>query len=408
VTSREGGQPEADPRAVGLDETAPDRIWAEVVRQYETGLYPAISLCVRRRGRVVLDRAIGHARGNSIGDAPGTPVEQATPQTLFNLFSATKMVTAMLIHMLDERRLLHLDDPVARFLPAFQEQGKQRITLRHVLTHRAGIPNIPSEETDIALLKRPEEIVERLRNLRPTWRPGRRLAYHALTGGFVLGEVIRTVTGRDVRQFLQDEVCDRIGLRQFNYGVPAEDIPRVAVNSETGPPVRPPFATLFKNALGVDYATAVEKSNDPRFLTAIVPAGNIICAAHEGSRFMELLLRGGELDGQRIFERRTVARAIAEQSYHEVDLTLGLPFRYAMGFMLGSRYLSLFGPGTPRAFGHLGFTSVVVYADLERDVSVCFLQNGKPFLTPKLARWYQVMHTIAQVCPRDAEPFRGW
>ena len=118
-------------------------MWRACVATYRTGLYPALALCIRRRGQVVLDRSLGHVRGNAPHDPADAHRVVATPRTLFNLFSASKMVTAMLVHLCDQRGLLHLDDPVAHYLPAFGQHGKDRITLRHVLTHRAGIPNIP-------------------------------------------------------------------------------------------------------------------------------------------------------------------------------------------------------------------------------------------------------------------------
>ena len=98
---------------------------------------------MRRRGRVALDRSIGHVVGNAPGDPADAHRVVATPATLFNLFSASKMVTAMLVHLCDQRGLVHLDDPVAHYIPEFGAHGKHRITLRHVLSHRAGIPHIP-------------------------------------------------------------------------------------------------------------------------------------------------------------------------------------------------------------------------------------------------------------------------
>ncbi len=140
--------PEDDPRAGGLERADVDAMWASVVAAYRTGLYPALALCVRRRGRVVIDRSIGHVVGNAPGDAPDAYRVIATPSTMFNLFSASKMVTAMLVHLCDQRGLVHLDDPVAHYIPEFGAHGKHRITLRHVLTHRAGIPHIPPDLAD--------------------------------------------------------------------------------------------------------------------------------------------------------------------------------------------------------------------------------------------------------------------
>jgi CubicO group peptidase (beta-lactamase class C family) len=389
---------EVPAREVGLDPKDVEAIWSAAVGAYRSGLYPALALCVRRRGQVVIDRSIGHARGNAPDDAPGAHRVVASPRTLFNLFSASKAVTAMLVHLLDERRLVHLDDPVAHYLPEFARHGKHAMTLRHVLTHRAGIPQIPPELVDVDLLDRPDEILALLCEAKPRWYPGRKLAYHALTGGYVLGAVIRAVTGKDPRQLLADEILRPLGFDAFNFGVPAERLHEVAINAFTGPPLLPPLSTIIKRALSVDFRDAVRISNDPRFLRAIVPAGNIVATANEASRFMQLLLGGGQLDGVRVFEARTIVRAVAEDSYLEADLTLGLPIRYSMGFMLGGRIASLYGLDTPRAFGHLGFTNVMMWADPQRDLAVAVMTSGKPVLSPGLLRTFWLPQVIARRC----------
>lgn len=404
VTSRGD---ERDPRAVGVTADDVEAIWRAAEAAYGSGLHPAIALCVRRRGEVILDRAIGHVRGNAPNDPPDAHRVLATPASPFNLFSASKMVTAMLVHLCDERRLLHLDDPVAAYLPAFGRHAA-RMTIRHVLTHRAGIPHIPPRFADVGLLARPEEILALLASQEPLWRPGRRLAYHALTGGFVLGAIVEKVTGRSLQAVLAEEVTRPLGLGTFAYGIPAARLHEVATNAFTGPPIVPPVAQLIRRALSVDFADAVRMSNDPRFLTSVVPAGNIVATARDASRFMQLLVDGGAHQGRQLFEPRTIARAVAEQSYLEVDLTLGVPVRYSMGFMLGSRLASVYGLGTQRAFGHLGFTSVFVYADPARDAAVALLTSGKPALSPAIARTLMIMQAIARRLPRDGRgPLAG-
>lgn len=392
---------EVDPRAAGLDASAIDAIWRACLGAYRTGLYPALALCIRRRGQVVLDRSLGHVRGNAPFDPPGGPRVVASPRTLFNLFSASKMVIAMLVHACDQRGLLHLDDPIAHYLPEFAARGKGRITVRHVLTHRAGIPRIPPALVDPGLLERPDELLALLARQKPRWRAGRRLAYHALTGGFVLGAVVERVTGKPLRAVLRDEILTPLGLTDFDFGVPAARLPEVAVNAFTGPRVLPPLSLLLSRALSVDIVEAVRISNDPRFVTGVVPAGNVIATASAATRFMQLLLDSGALDGVRIFETRTIERAIAEQSYLEFDLTLGAPIRYGMGFMLGGRFASLFGVATQRAFGHVGFTNVFVYADPSRDIAVALLTSGKPVLSPGALRTLAILQTIAHRIPRD-------
>jgi CubicO group peptidase (beta-lactamase class C family) len=395
VTSRNA---EAEPRAGGLAQEDVDEIWKSVVRLYETGLQPAIALCVRRRGVVVLDRAIGHLRGNSPGEAKDAVRVPIRHDALFNFFSASKAVTAMVIHLLDERGLLHLDDAVVEYFPEFGKNGKEDVTLRQLLTHRAGIPNVPQARVDVGLLSDPERLLGILCDAKPLSVPGRRLAYHALTGGFVLGEVVRRVTGRDIRRVLREDILGPLGFATFDYGVPAERVGEVAVNAFTGLPAFPPQSWALERALGLGAREATELSNDPRFLTAIVPSGNVIGTANEASRFFQLLLEEGELEGVRVFERRTVRRAVREQSYLEIDSFLGMPVRYGMGFMLGAERFTPYGPHTPKAFGHVGFTNVIAWADPEREISVGLMTSGKPFITPGQISWLRVARTISRVC----------
>lgn len=391
---------EVDPRDAGLTRDDVEAIWASVVDFYRFGLQPAIALCVRRRGLVVLDRAIGHVRGNAPTDPVDAPKVLATPDSLFSLFSASKPVTAMLIHWLDDEGHLHLDDPVEEYLPAFGRHGKERVTIRHVLTHRAGIPAIPSRPDLLDLLVDWNALVEVLCDVAPVSKAGRQLAYHAVTGGFILGEVIRRVTGRELNDVLTDVVRRPLGMKNFTWGVPRERVGEVAPEVFTGP--RPGWfnARLMQRSLGMGVEEAVDMANDPRFLTSVVPSGNIVTTAEEASRFFEVLLRQGEWGRVRVFDRRTVRRAVAEQTWKDFDAMFMLPVHYSMGFMLGTEHLSLFGPGTPWAFGHPGFTNVLVWADPERDVSVALLNNGNPFITPEQVVWLRVPRVIGQRVPR--------
>ena len=390
---------EVDPRDVGADPAKVARAWSALERVYRSGIHPAIQICVRCRGEILLDRAIGYARGGGPGEVEGGE-EACTPDTPFGLFSASKAVTAMLVHLLNQRHLIHLDDPVCEYIPEFGVHGKQWITIRHVLTHRAGIPNLSADALELDVLHDPDRIVEILCDAEPVWRPGRQLAYHAISGGFVLGELIRRVTGVDIRSFMQREIVEPMGFRWMNFGVEAHDVERVARNYFTGPPVLPPFSNLLHRVLGVDFHRVAELSNDPRFLTAAVPAANLVATAEELSRFYQMLLRGGELEGVRIFDPRTVRRATQEQSYFELDLTLGVPLRYGMGFMLGGRWLSLYGQDTVHAFGHLGLSNIVSWADPERQIAAAVMTSGKPFLYPEMIVLLDVMRQITAACAK--------
>jgi CubicO group peptidase (beta-lactamase class C family) len=247
-------------------------------------------------------------------------------------------------------------------------------------------------------------LLRALCDAKPTTRPGKGLAYHAISGGYITAEVVKRVTGRSIREVLADEILNPLGFRWCNYGVAEADIPLVARNYLTGAPVLPPLSILLTRALGISAQQAVELMNHPRMLTAIVPSANVVTNANELSRFFELLRAGGELDGVRIFEPRTIRRAVTEQSYRELDLTLGFPTRFSLGLMLGARRLSLFGPDTEQAFGHLGFTNILGWADPERAVSAAILTSGKPVVYPELPDLWRITRRIGKAAPKVTRP----
>lgn len=392
---------ETDPRGVGLTTQDVEAIWDAVVRFYKAGLHPAIALCIRRRGEIILDRAIGHARGNSPQDPEGAPLVRATPDTLYNFFSGSKTVTAMLIHLLQEEEQLHVDEPVATFIPEFAKRRKHGITIRDVLTHRAGIPTTPQEVIDLDLLSERQEIVRALCDLEPTHRPGSVQAYQAITGGFILGEIVRRVTGKDIQDFLAARVREPLKMRNFKYGVAPEDLDRVALDAFTGPVPTWPYKNLVHIAFGASMRELVDLGNDPRFRTGVVPAGNIIATPEEVSRFFETLLCGGALGDTRVFEQRTVARAVEPQVTGQVDRVLMMPIPLSMGFMLGLKSFGFYGPRTANAYGHLGFTNVLGWADPERDISVALMNTGKPLLSARMLAWLNVTRVIGARIPRD-------
>lgn len=401
VTSLEGSA-EVDPREGGVTPEAIDTIWKSVERLYDSGLHPAISLCVRRNGKVVLDRAMGHARGNSPDDTLDSKLVQATPKTLFNLYSASKCVTAMLIHILEERGQVNIDKPVADYIPEFAKHGKGRITVRQVLTHRAGVPNVPGVKIELETAANPSDVMALISDAKPSHGPGEKLAYHALTMGYIAGEIATRVSGKDLRTLLNDEIRKPLGFAHLNYGVPEADLPMVAQNAFTGAPAFPPYSWAMEKSLGLSLRDAVEISNDPRFLTGVIPSANVIATANETSRYFQMLLNGGELDGTRIMKPATVRRAIEPQHGLEYDTFMNLPIRYGMGFMLGHKWLSLYGHDTADAFGHIGFTAVTVWADPERKIAAALMTSGKPFITPGQVLWLNVARTVSKVIPKIA------
>lgn len=385
---------EIDPGDVGMTRDNVEAIWNAVRHLYRSGIHPAVALCLRREGQVILNRAIGHASGNGPQDHPDAEKVLATPETPFCIFSATKGTTATLIHKLDEKGLLHIGDPVAEYLPEFARNGKSAITIGHVLSHRAGIPNAPKEALNLETVNDWERQREYMYDAKPMSRAGKRQAYHAVSGGSLLGEVVREITGKGIREVLAEELLDPLGFRWMNYGVAAEDIGKVGLNYPTGPPPIPPLSTFLTRALGVHPDEATRMSNDPRFLTAVLPAANGVSTADELGRFYEMLRCGGELDGVRVIDERTIHRALIAQSHLEVDLSLGLPIAFSYGYMLGGRVLSLYGPNTTKAFGHLGWINIMGWADPQRALSAGLITTGKSVLYPELARFWEIGHRI--------------
>ena len=371
-------------------------IWGLVEDVYRSGMHPGIQICIRHRGDVVMDRAIGHARGN----LPGYPIDpdRLTPMAIdtpVNLFSAAKAVTAMAMHKLEELGALDLDDPVAEYVAGFERHGKGSITIRQVLTHRAGIPTFPARAFDLDLLTDHERLTQILCDLRPSSPPGATPAYHAVSGGFVMEAVARGAADRSLRDVLATEIKEPLGLGWFDYGVAPEHAQLVAQNVETGLPVGPALGTFMRRVLGRGWSRVLRMSNDPRFLSGVIPSANVIVTARDAATFYQCLMNGGSVAGTRVFDETTVAGAVAPVQALEIDRMLGVPMRYSSGFMLGSESVSLYGWNHPRIFGHLGMSNLFTWADPERDLAVAFLATGKPVFgshLPPLVRLISGIH----------------
>ena len=216
------------------------------------------------------------------------------------------------------------------------------------------------------------------------------------------------MTGKTIREVLAEEILDPLGFRWNNYGVAAEDVERVGLSYVTGPRLLPPVSNLVSRALGASVDEVIEASNDPRFLTAVIPSANVVTNANELSRFFEIFRRGGELDGVRVMKPETLRRALTEQSRLEIDLSLIFPTRFAYGLMLGAKVISLYGRDTDLAFGHLGLINIMGWADPERGISGGLITSGKAILYPEVHRFYGTMQRIASEVPKlpaAARPF---
>ncbi|MGD9388410.1 MAG: serine hydrolase domain-containing protein [Gammaproteobacteria bacterium] len=389
---------ESDPAALGLRQADLDRAWDEVIRVYRSGVHPAITINLRYRGKVVMSRSIGHARGNGPHDGPESKRVVARPDTPMCLFSASKAVTALLMHMLAEDGLVDLEHPVTFYAPEFGRKGKENITLHQVLAHRGGIPGLPSD-TPLEVLWDEDATWELLCDAKPIITDGSKLAYHAITGGFVLERVLRKVTGADIDVYLDRKIRRPMGMKYFTYGARPEHREDVALNYATGPRQGPVLGTLIRRALGTDMESIEAISNDPRFHDAIIPAGNLVATAAETSAFFQMMLDGGVWRGRRICRPETVAGAVEEVGSRTFDRTLLLPMRYSAGLMLGDAPVGLWGPKSRAAFGHVGLINKFAWADPERRLSASVLTSGILLVAHHLWPFARLVGSIADLAP---------
>jgi CubicO group peptidase (beta-lactamase class C family) len=307
-------------------------------------------LCVVARGRIVLNEAF-----------------DCRPDSLFFLFSASKPLVALLVHLLAERGQLALDDRVAAHWPEFAQGGKQDITIRQVLQHRSGLPVARGFALDALMMTNWAASVRALEVASPSFPPGSVPAYHVLSYGFILGELVQRVTGAPVRDVLQSELLGPLGLRDSYLGLPAAHWHRHVPVAGRGP---------------AELATQL-MINRQAVRQAVIPAASVSATAYDLARLYQALLAGGALDGVRVLRPETIAQAASPSSDGEVDQYLKLPVRWSEGFQLGgeragrTRLGGGSGPmgalASQTTFGHNGSYVCLGWADPQRDVAVGYL-----------------------------------
>lgn len=384
----------------GIDRAAVERIWQAARHWYQGGMHPAIQVCLRHDGRVVLNRAIGHGWGNAPTDPPDAEKVPVGTDTPFCVYSAAKGVAATVVHRLVERGAFALDDRVCEYLPTFTSHGKDRITIRHVMTHSAGLPFPTGPRPDVKRADDHDYALEKLSELRPLYRPGLVHMYHALTWGPLIREIVWRATGKEIREILATEILDPLGFRWTNFGVAKEDVGLVAPSHATGRPLPPILAKIFRKAIGGTVHEVIPYTNTSLFLTTIVPSSNTISTADELSRFAETLRRGGELDGVRVLGEATLRDAVRQCRRLRPDVATGLmPARWGTGYMLGTNRFGPFGRNAPAAFGNLGLANIAMWADPQRSLAAGVISSGKPGRDPELRRYTALMDTIAAEIP---------
>jgi CubicO group peptidase (beta-lactamase class C family) len=321
------------------------------------------SLAVYRGETLVVDLWGGHR------DATRTAAW--TPDTLVNVWSTTKGVTAIVLAALVGQGKLDYAAPVARYWPEFAQNGKAEITVSQLLSHQAGLPGF-AEPTPLTDFYDWETVTRRLAAQAPMWPPGTKNSYHAMTFGFLAGELIRRVSGQSVGQYLARAVAGPLGADIF-IGLPEAEEARVA--PLIAPRIAAPFDLdkMAPEAVVAITNPAMEPTipNDRAWRAAEVPAGNGQATARGLARLYAAMAQGGSLDGVRLMGRETVEAMIAVQT-RRVDLLLGVAPYWGHGVIRNQA--GVYGP-RPEVFGHSGWGGSFGCADLQSGVSIGYVMN---------------------------------
>lgn len=332
------------------------------------------ALVVRLRGETVAELCAGHA------DRAG--LRPWTPDTLAISFSTTKGIASTVVHRLADRGLLGYDDPVAAHWPAFGAGGKGRVTIRELMTHRAGLSSVE------AVARRAEdlldhELMEQRLAARAVPAPTERSAYHAITYGWLISGLVRAITGRGLAGLVRDELAQPLGAEGLHLGAPAAVQGRVAEPvgralahlGGTAARLRPLWmrtahARAAIEALHVDGFHRLFEGPRPPIWAAEMPAVNGTFSAEGLARLYGALANGGSDGPARLLSPQRT-RELGRVQVRSPDAVLGLRMRWRLG------YHQAFGAGpiAPKAFGHYGFGGSGGWADPELGLSVGFVTN---------------------------------
>lgn len=401
-------EPEALPESVGMDPADLDAL----VQAFETGLrsgalFHGAQLAVFRRGVCVLFAGGGLARVRT-----GVPV---TPETLFVMFSSTKGLAGLAMLMLYERGAFHYDEPVVKYWPRFARvvPEKSQVTIRHVMSHRAGFPLGP-RWLDAPLWGDRAEIRRAMEEIPLRFVPGEKNAYHAMNFGHMVNELVERIDGRDCGRFLREEVFAPLGLRDLHVGLPDDPAleERVAwctheivldagrSTGVAGPEAptastRPPPAREVPPAYR-DTPELAHDFNRPETHRAVLPAAGGIGTARDLAAVFAVLARGGASGDTTLVTPDGLAQATTPTNRPgDVDGVIRFPVRWGLGFHMGDH-----GRGsTLRTFGHGGAGGQVVFADPDRELAMSFLTGGE--LSPDFLRWRYRLQARALAACRD-------
>jgi CubicO group peptidase (beta-lactamase class C family) len=352
-------------------ESVRDALAASFARGEEIGASVAADVA----GETVVDLWAGHA------DPARTRAWQK--DTIANVYSTTKGVVAILANRLVEAGRLDLDAPVARYWPEFAQAGKQNIPVRYVLSHRCGLPAV-RETLPAESLYDWNAMTAALAAEAPWWEPGTAHGYEAVTYGWLIGEVIRRITGKSVGTLLREEIAGPLGL-DFAIGLPERDDARCADLKPPPVGVQPEGEPDLMGLVMADPSsmTALAFLNPPSLMIpgtvggrawrgAEIPGANGHGTARALASLYGAIANGGDARGVHVLGPQAAARAASEQSYG-LDLVLRLRTRFGLGFMLPQPGNEL-GPNEG-AFGHPGAGGSIAFADPKARVGFSYVMN---------------------------------
>ncbi len=337
----------------------------------EVGAAVAITL----HGEPVVDLWAGHS------DQAKTREWQE--DTIANVYSTTKGMTAICAHQLVDRGELDLDAPVSKYWPEFAQNTKQDLPVRWLLSHRVGLPAVKELLPPEALYDW-DAMVSALAAQEPWWKPGQAHGYHAVSFGWLVGEVVRRISGRSLGRYFREEIAEPLGL-DFMIGTPDEHHERIAEMSAMAMPEPEADGPNLGTAMLMDPEGMLARAfmnppsmalgpNTAEWRRAEIPAANGHGTARSLARVYGALANGGELQGVRVLTPQSIERCHTEQS-RGPDEVLQISTRFGLGFMLsqGTRDTS-FGPN-PRAFGHPGAGGSLGFADPDTGIGFGYVMN---------------------------------
>ena len=296
--------------------------------------------------------------------------------TLVNVFSVGKAMAALSLLVLVERGQVDLDAPAARYWPEFAARGKSEVTVHMLLCHRAGLPAIRRSLPRFAMYDW-ELMTSALAAEEPWWEPGRTHGYHVNTFGFLIGEIVRRVSGENIGAFFRREVAAPLGA-DFHFGIGPEHDQRIAdyLFGDEPPEMVDDdderkflLRHVYLNPPGLSGFGTV---NTRAWRAAEMPSTNGHASARAVARIYSVLACGGAIDGVRLLRTETIERAIAEASSGP-DLVLRRPSRFGLGFQLTQPERPL---GTnPRSFGHFGAGGSLGFADPDEQLAFAYTMN---------------------------------